>query len=209
MLTGNCVSVIENELAFLRDEHVSTILQLANGIVEKIEPNQPIPITVLLKQYNQSIHVELNRYGNALQNKLATILNGLQPYCITPADKDRLLSILENSLQPEWYQKRFNILIQSITTHLKRFGISFDKSKYRIDIPESLNQVGTVNMVRKIKSKINNDLDLMIERNYIQVLQQQDSMASTSVQWRLDRFYQAHPFLFWLIALFAGIAVAL
>ena len=60
------------------------------------------------------------------------------------------------------YEKRLVIFEAALTRHLARFGTELDPSVHRFDLYQTRYKTGISNLTRKIKSKLNDELNLLV-----------------------------------------------
>lgn len=151
--------MLNRSVRAIYDEHVSSLLTIPQLYLDEIKPNTQLHLSDILKRYNSDVANEADRYGRALQSEMVRITEK-SGITLNSDLKSHIKLLVAKHVDPELYQKRFSIFIESIERHLSRYGIRFEKEKYRIDISESLAIVGAKNQCRKISSSIFNELDL-------------------------------------------------
>lgn len=165
MLSEEAIKTIRNAVKFKYDEHVSRLLAIPEKHLNKIVPNKGLPIVEMLQGLNADTAEEIRRYGEVLQSELARMIKKLGLNDITEEDKCLILRLMEDYCSPDIYKKRFEIMLGSIERKIKSYGIAFDITIYRVDIPKSSCAVDSENSIRKIKAIISNELNCHIVRN--------------------------------------------
>jgi hypothetical protein len=165
MLSEEAIKTIRNAVKFKYDEHVSRLLAIPEKHLNKIVPNQGVPIVEMLQGHNADTAEEIRRYGEVLQSELAKMIEKLGLNDFTEEDKGLILQLMEDYCSPDIYKKRFKIMLDSIERKIKSYGMAFDIINYRADIPKSSCAVDSENSIRKIKAIISNELNCHIVRN--------------------------------------------
>ena len=163
MLRDKSIEIIKSAVKFKYNAHVGRLLSIPNKPLNKIVPNRGLPIIDILKEFNSDTNKELLNYGEQLRGDILRILETLKLSDFTEEDKTVIMAFIETHCQPDLYIKRFEIMIGSINKRVLSYGHKFEPDKYRIDIPKSLCEVGAKNITRKIKARIGNDLDCIVE----------------------------------------------
>ncbi len=163
MISQKSIEAIRKAIKFKYDEHVSRLISIPNAHLDKISPNKGMPITDILNDFNKDSGKELNRYGDEIKSEVSRVLEKLQLNEFTEEDKKVILDIVDEYCKPALYLKRFNIMLSSIERKTFSYRQKIDLAKYRIDIPKSLCEVHAHNTARRIRSKIENELDFIIE----------------------------------------------
>lgn len=165
MLSEEAIKTIRNALKFKYDEHISRLLVIPKKHLDKIIPNKGLPIVEVLQGLNADTTEEVRRYGEVLQAELVRKIERIGISDFTKEDHDLIIQLLEDYCSPDLYKKRFKIMLGSIERKIKGYGIAFDITNYRVDIPKSCCDVGSENLIRNIKAIISNELNCHIVRN--------------------------------------------
>lgn len=99
---------------------------------------------------------------------------------------------LDTVLEPDIYEKRFDILIESIERHFSRYGIVFDIDNYRPDLYRTAAAVHASNACRRIRVEIKNELDVM-------ALAEVTYSSNLSHYQRLQEFVRRNDGVLWFI----------
>ena len=163
MISQKSIEAIRKAIRFKYDEHVGILLAIPNAHLHKIEPNRGIPFTGILESYNKDTGKELNRYGEEIKAEVFRGLEKLKLSEFSEEDKKAILHIIDEYCNPELYLKRFELMVKSIERKTRSYGIKIDLTKNRIDIPKSICESYSRNTTQRIRSKIENELDFIIE----------------------------------------------
>jgi len=163
MLNQKSIETIRKAIKFKYDEHVGKLISIPNAHLEKILPNRGIPVSEILNDFNKDSGKELSRYGDEIKSEVSRVLEKLKLNEFSEEDKKIILDIVDEYCKPKLYVKRFKIMLGSIEGRTFSYGRKIDLTKYRIDIPRSLCEVHAHNTTRRIRSKIENELDCLIE----------------------------------------------
>ena len=137
------------------------LITIPKAHLDKILPNKGIPIAEILNGLNKDSAKELIRYGGEIKSDILRILEKMKATDFSDEDKKLILDIVDEYCNPELYLKRFNIILTSIKKRLFSYGQTIDLTKYRIDIPRSLCEAHARNSTRRIRSKIENELNVL------------------------------------------------
>ncbi len=184
------LSILENSVKIVHDEHMSVLLKMHEPYLNKLEPGNNANMSSMLSEYNSDIRNELDRYGIVL---CATLLQ------VKQNSGRRLNTILNESirarlpqlLDPELYHSRFLIFLKAIELHQARYGLVFDIGTYKSGLDKTSAAVDTVNRCRRITRSIYSKMDL-------HDLAAEDDLAfecKGTVAWysKVNQIYTAHP----------------
>jgi len=163
MLSEEALVAIKKTINFRYDEHIGVLLAIPKKHLSKIVPNRGLPISEILEGFNSDTNNVLLEYGETLRREIIHALEKLKLQNFSEEDKMKIMDLVDNFCKAELYEKRFDLMLDAIERKLKGYGISFDRSKYRIDIPRSLCKVSANNTIRIIKSRLENDLSYLVE----------------------------------------------
>lgn len=163
MISQKSIETIRKAIKFKYDEHVGRLLAIPNAHLYKIVPNIGIPIASILENFNKDTGKELNRYGDEIKAEVFRVLEKQRLSELTEEDKKSVLHMVDEYCNPELYLKRFELMLQSIKRKTFSYGIKMDLTNNRIDNQKSICEVYARNSTRRIKAKIENDLDCIVE----------------------------------------------
>lgn len=162
-MNQNSIEAISKAIKFKYDEHIGTLISIPNVRLEKIVPNRGIPLNDVLKGFNKDSGKELFKYGNEILNEISRIIEKIKPKEFSEADKESILKIIDEYCNHELYLKRFTIMLSSIEEKIFSCGQKADLTKNIIDLNKAICESYSRNGTRRIKSKIENELNCLIE----------------------------------------------
>ncbi len=162
-MNQNALEAVRKALKFKYDEHVGKLISIPNVHIEKIVPNRGIPITDILKGFNDDSAKELSRFGNEILSEISRILDKLKLVDFTENDKDSILEIVDDYCKPDLYLKRFAIMVSSIERKVFSYGQKANIPQNSIELQRTLCEAYARNTTQRIKSKIANELDFFKE----------------------------------------------
>lgn len=180
MIREESIEAINKAIKLKYDEHVRKLLSIPNVHLARIVPNKSFSISPILGGYNKDIATELNRYGNDIKSEVSGVLEKLKLNEFSKEDKKLILNIIEKHCNPELYLKRFEIMINSIERTMSSYGMKVDPTKNRTDIPRSICEIYARNTIRRVKSEIENDLDIYIESFYSKEKLNENKMSAVA-----------------------------
>ncbi|MCE9661931.1 hypothetical protein LY622_00610 [Halomonas sp. M5N1S17] len=201
------IAVMRRSLQMLHQEHVGNLLRIPQPYLDELRPDRPVPLLDVLESYNRDVAVELARFGDQLKAEVVRVLERASANGVSDL-KEQVLSLVSDVLCPDLYRKRFAIFISCIERHLARYGLPLDKSRYRIDIPESLASAHAENACRRLKAQVGNEIDLLALGVGAQGAPQQDQARRTTYE-RLNDLYERHQMAFWFVGLVGSAALGL
>ena len=157
------LDTIRKVIKFKYDEHIGNLISIPNIHLDKIVPNRGLPINAILKGFNKDSGKELSRYGNEIISEISRILDKLKLSVFSEEDKNSILVIVDEYCKPELYLKRFTIMLNSIERRSFSYGRKIDISKNSIGIERAICESYARNNTRRIRSKIENELDCLVE----------------------------------------------
>ena len=163
MLNDDSLKIVKKAIRLKYDEHVGKLLNIPDRYLSKIVPNKSLPISDILKDYNTDTMAELRRYENEIKSEIVRVFARLKEIGFTENDKNMVLSVVGDYSKPDLYTKRFQLMLDSIERTLSRYGLKFEREKYRVDIPQSLCDADAINTTRKIKAEISNELEMLVQ----------------------------------------------
>jgi bifunctional DNA-binding transcriptional regulator/antitoxin component of YhaV-PrlF toxin-antitoxin module len=161
MLDEKQIELIDRKLSHVYKKHVGELLDITNRLVSQIEPNKNATIASSLEAIPQDTLVVLARYGDDITREVIGTVSGLN-VDLEDKDKQTITATVEKYLEESFYEKRFQIFLESIHRQLGRYGMNVDLQQYRVDIQKSLYDVGTKNTIRSNIAKLHNELDTFI-----------------------------------------------
>ena len=162
-MNQNSLDTIRKAIKFMYDEHVGKLLSIPNGHLEKIVPNRGIPLNEILKGFNGDSGQELFRYGNEITNEISRILEKLNLSEFSEDDKNSILEIVNEYCTPELYLKRYTIMVSSTERKIFSYGLKAGLSENIISLNKAICESYARNNTRRIKSKIENELNCLVE----------------------------------------------
>ncbi len=189
-------NVVNKSYKIAYDEHVGKLLSIPEKYLSEIKPNRQIPYSEIFQSYNSDIASCLNSYGDKLLSETMKALTSKGTVSIE--EKEKIKNNLESYLNADLYLKRFDIFVNSIDRQLSRYGLTFDSSPNRIDIPKSLAEVHAKNTCRKIQAKIMNEMDVFLLGN-------KEVEDHAGFYRSINNLYNNHQLAFWLVGLVASI----
>jgi hypothetical protein len=189
-------NVLRTSFKLAYDDHVGRLLAIPQLYLDDIRPDRSLPLLDTLRSYNADISRECERYGEAIRAEVMQVLEKAGGP-LTVVLKENVLSEVSSFLDPQLYEERFNIFLDSIKWHLSRYGVEFQKENYRIDVPRSLSSVGAKNTRAKFVTRISNDID-----KFTLPAQQETRSTWYSI---LNQKCKRHPLLFWAIELVVAV----
>ena len=194
---GSVIDILRRSLNLVYDDHVGRLLAISQPHLKSINPNKRLPLQEMLKQYNSDVGTEIIRYGNQLEAEVVGVIEKVKDNPEAPP-VEVVMEVIDEFVQPDLYKKRFDIYVQSIERRMRGFGIKLNLDEHRIDIPKSLSFVGADNNCRRIQSGIANAIDkLYLTRTSLE----NSSVESISIYAKINRLYDEHPVLFWVVGL--------
>lgn len=165
MLSEEVIKTITKAIKIKYDEHISRLLSIPERHLNKITPNNGLPIIEMLDGFNADTAAEMYKYSEGLQIEINRILQKVQPSSFSQQDKEVILSVLASYWSPDLYIKRFEIMLTSIERKAASYGIKLDLKQFRIDIPKSSCHAGAENATRRIVAMIAVELDCLVLSN--------------------------------------------
>jgi len=187
MLSEKSLETIRRAIRFKYDKHVGRLISIPDRHLHRIVPNKGLPISDILKGFNADTEAELRNYGEELRGEITRILKNLKVSEFTEEDKNSIMTLVEDHCQAELYKKRFDLMLGVIDRAVSGYGIKFERDKYRIDIPKSICDTAAANGTRKIKAKIEDDLNCVVESF------KSEARESTHRMSRVSRFLELKP----------------
>lgn len=162
-MNQNSIEAIRKSIKFKYDEHIGKLISIPNVHLEKIVPNRGIPLNDILKGFNDDSGKELSRYGNEIFSEISRIIDKLNIGEFSEVDKESILEIVNEYCEHKLYLKRFTIILNSIERKIFSYGQKADLTKNVIDLNRSICESYARNGTQRIKSKIENELNCLIE----------------------------------------------
>ena len=194
--------LLNQSIKFLYDEHVEILLYIPEKYLQEISPNKRFHFAEILKSFNKDTFDELIRYGEKLRKETLRVIKELNLE-ISETEKDEIIKIINKYCDSSLYIKRFQIFINSTERKFQHYGMPFNLENYRIDLPQSLCEVGSKNNTRKIISKIINEIEI------VQFNKNTQKISDRSIFNKANTIYNNHQFSFWLIAIIISIALGI
>ncbi len=190
------LSILEDSVRIVHDEHVSVLLKMHEPYLNKLEPGNNPNMSSMLSEYSSGIRDELDRYGIALCAALLQVKER-SGWRVNTILNDSIRTRLPKLLDPELYNQRFLGFIKAIEIHQSRYGLAFDIDKYASGLHKTSAAVDTVNRCRRITRSIYNKMDL-------HDLAGEDDLASGpsgGMAWyaKVNQVFTAHPLLIFII----------
>ena len=164
MLDEPKIQILKRAIKFKYDEHISSIIRVPQNHLEIKDPNRWWPVVKMLKGVNSETSHLVQQYGENLKNEIVRVIESFNLTNFTEEDKKKVFNILNQYVDPELYKKRFSIMLSIIEREHQKYGLVFEKEKYRIDIPKSICEVDSYNHTRRILAKIDMELDCVIQK---------------------------------------------
>ena len=163
MISQKSIEKIRKAIKFKYDEHVGKLLNIPNAHLHKIVPNRGIPVTGILESFNKDTGKELSRYGDEIKAEVLRVLEKFSLREFSEEDKKAILDIVDEYCNAELYLKRFELMLQSMERKTSSYSMKIGITKNRIDNQKSICEAHARNSTRRIKAKIENELDCIIE----------------------------------------------
>ncbi|MGZ3578550.1 MAG: hypothetical protein ACXU98_05980 [Syntrophales bacterium] len=163
MISEEATITIKKALKLKYEEHVGRLLSIPESHLKKITPNRGLPIIEILEGLNADTTAEIRIYGEVLRVEVVRLLEKLNLPNFSEEDKKAILVLVEDYCQADLYINRFDIILDSIERRAGSYGISFDRGKYRIDVPRASCVTDAENSTRRIKAIIENELSCLVE----------------------------------------------
>ena len=157
------LDAIRKAIKFKYDEHIGELIFIPNVHLDKIVPNRGLPSNTILKGFNKDSGKELFRYGEEIISEISRILDKLKPSKFSDEDKNSILVIVDEYCKPELYLKRFTIMLDSIERRFGSYGHKINLAKNNISIARAICKCYAYNNTQRIRSKIENELDCLVE----------------------------------------------
>lgn len=161
MLDEKQIELIDRKLRHVHQAHVGELMTITNRLVSQIEPNKNATVAKSLQAIPQDTLTAITRFGEGIILEVVGTVSALN-VDLDDKDKKTITAIVEKYLEESLYEKRFQILLESIQRHLGRYGMNVDLHQYRVDIQKSRYDVGTKNAIRSYITKLHNELDTFI-----------------------------------------------
>lgn len=197
-MAGSALEVLRHSAKLTYDDHVGRLLSIGQADLETIRPNKALPLQDMLNKYNSEVGAEIVRFGEQLQADVVGVLERLDGSSEFPATEE-VLDVVGEFVTPDLYQNRFSLFVQAIERQMERFGVRFDRTEHRIDIPESLAQVGARNLCGKVRQRIANSVDTFGLTN--PPVEEQSVPVELGIYSKINGAYEKHPVVFWLSGL--------
>jgi hypothetical protein len=162
-MNQNSIEAIRKSVKLKYDEHIGKLISIPNMHLSKIVPNRRIPLNDILKGFNDDSGKELFRYGDEILNEISRIIDKLKLSEFSEVDKESILGIVNEYCEHELYLKRFTIVLNSIERKIFSYGQKTDLEKNIIDLNRTICECYARNGTQRIKSKIENELNCLIE----------------------------------------------
>lgn len=158
---ANLSDVLGRSLNLKKRDHVARLVRLPELFLNELRVDSPAPIVKVIKGYNESVAEELDSYGQFLTREVIRIAELIDGGVKKSDIRSAVVRSLDEMLDPDIYEKRFDIFIGSIERHFSRYGIAFDIEKYRPDLYRTAAALHAINACRRIRVEIENELDML------------------------------------------------
>jgi len=184
------LDAIRKAIKFKYDGHIGKLLSIPNAHLQKVVPNQGIPSDDILKGFNRDSGKELQRYGEELLNEISRIIEKLKPTDFSETDKISIMEMVKEHCKPELYLKRYEIMLKSIERKLFSYGGKVNWVENIISLNKALCESYARNGTNRIKSRIENELDCLLEGYRSQTETSKSKVAETNDYFELKpNFY--------------------
>ena len=160
MLSPGQVAAIAKEARRQHKRHVSDLLHAVERI-QGFEPQSRVSARQVYEVFLSDTHAAIIQFGESLIAEVIRIVrlvsNGLRSN-----EKQKIVEELQQFLEVDLYRKRQEIFEAALERRLKSFSLHLNPEAERFDLIRSRYQVGTANLIKEIRMRLSDELDLLV-----------------------------------------------
>jgi len=162
-MTPAALSLLDRRLARIHKEHSSSLADALSQALAVLDVSRRATILRAFDKFRCDSAAAQQTYGQLLCAEVVLVVQEIQQ-SLNSGGKSQILQVVAKYLNDDLYVHNFVRLEEAIGRHFGRAGMQVDLAPYRPDIARSLYVVGSKNFVISANAQIDDDLELVVQR---------------------------------------------